>query len=55
MIELTVCVIIAAFIAGALGLTNFARGAATVIQVVFGVFLALALLLVLAISIGVSV
>jgi uncharacterized membrane protein YtjA (UPF0391 family) len=55
MIEVTVFVVIAAFIAGALGLTEFARGAATLIQVVFGVFLALALLLMLAASMGVSV
>ena len=55
MIELTVCVVIAALIAGALGSTDVARGAATLIQVAFGVFLALALLLVLAVSMGVSV
>jgi uncharacterized membrane protein YtjA (UPF0391 family) len=55
MVELTVCAVVAAFIAGTLGLTDFARGAATLIQVVFGVCLALALLLVLAVSMGVSV
>jgi uncharacterized membrane protein YtjA (UPF0391 family) len=55
MILLTIGALVVTLIAGAVGLTGFGRRAATVTQAVFGLFLALALLLAAAVSLGVSV
>lgn len=55
MILLTIGALVVTLLAGAVGLTGFGRGTATVIQAVFGLFLALALLLIAAGSLGVSV
>ena len=55
MIVLTIGALVVTLIAGAVGLMGLGRGAATVTQAVFGLFLALALLLIAAVSLGVSV
>lgn len=55
MIELAIGAVIIALVAGALGFTGVARGAATIAKVVFGVFLVGALVLFLLIMLGISI
>ena len=55
MIELAIGAVIIALVAGALGFTGIARGAATIAKVVFGVFLVGALVLFLLIILGISI
>jgi uncharacterized membrane protein YtjA (UPF0391 family) len=55
MIELAVGALIVALIAGALGFTGVARGAATVFKVVFGIFVVGALILFLLVALGISI
>ena len=55
MLELAIGALIVSLIAGALGFTGVARGAAAVAKVIFGLFLILALLLFLLIMLGVGV
>ena len=55
MIELAIGALIIALVAGALGFTGVARGAATIAKVVFGLFLVGALVLFLLIVLGISI
>lgn len=55
MIELAIGAVIIALVAGALGFTGVARGAATIAKVIFGVFLVGAVMLFLLILLGISI
>lgn len=55
MLELAIGALIVSLIAGALGFTGIARGAATVAKWTFGCLLVIALLLFALIALGVSI
>ncbi|MBW3625113.1 MAG: DUF1328 domain-containing protein [Armatimonadetes bacterium] len=54
MIEIAIGALIISLIAGALGFTGVARGAATVAKWIFGFFLVIALILFLLFALGIS-
>jgi uncharacterized membrane protein YtjA (UPF0391 family) len=54
MLELAVGALVVALIAGALGFTGIASGAATIAKVLFGLFLLMAVVLLLLVWLGVS-
>ena len=55
MIELAVGALIVALIAGALGFTGIARGAATLFKIVFGILVIAVLILFVLIALGISI
>ena len=54
MLEFALVCVVIAIIAGALGFTGVARGAATIAKVVFGIFLVIAVVLLLLAFTGIS-
>jgi uncharacterized membrane protein YtjA (UPF0391 family) len=52
MLEIAIAALVISLIAGALGWTGLARGAAKVAKVVFGIFLAIAIILILLVVLG---
>ena len=53
MLELAIGALIVSALAGALGFTGIARGAATVAKVLFGIFLLIALILFVLVFLGI--
>lgn len=54
MLELAITAFVISLIAGALGFTGIARGAARVAKILFGIFLVLALLLLVLFFLGIG-
>ena len=54
MLELALAALVISLIAGALGFTGVARGAATVAKVIFGLFLVVAVVLLLLAVLGIG-
>jgi len=54
LLELAIVALVISVLAGALGWTGVARGAATVAKVTFGVFLALAVVLLALVALGIG-
>jgi uncharacterized membrane protein YtjA (UPF0391 family) len=55
ILELALVALVVAIIAGALGFTGVARGAATIAKVLFGVFLLVAVVLFLLLVLGIGI
>ncbi len=55
MLELAIILLVISLIAGAFGFTNVAAGTRKAAMVIFGIFLVLALLLFLAIALGIGI
>jgi len=54
VLELLIGAILVAIIAGALGFTGLARGAATLAKMIFGIFAVIALILIIAVVAGID-
>lgn len=55
LLELAIAAFVIALIAGGLGFTGIARGAGTIAKVLFGLFLIIAVILVIMLVLGISV
>lgn len=55
LLELAILAFIISLIAGALGFSGISAGAKTIAKVLFGIFLALAILLVILVVLGISI
>ncbi|HYZ85251.1 MAG TPA: DUF1328 family protein [Bryobacteraceae bacterium] len=54
MLELAITALVISLIAGALGFTKVAAGAAAIAKIIFGIFLVIALILFALIAMGIS-
>lgn len=54
LLELAIIAFIISLIAGALGFTDIAAGAQSIAKVLFGIFLAIAIVLILLVALGIS-
>lgn len=55
LLELAIIAFIISLVAGALGFTDIAAGAKAVAKVLFGIFLAIAIVLVILVALGISI
>lgn len=55
LLELAIVAFIISLIAGAFGFTDIAEGAQTIAKVLFGIFLVLAILLLILVALGISI
>ncbi len=55
LLELAIVAFIISLIAGAFGFTDIAAGAQTIAKVLFGIFLALAILLIILVALGIGI
>jgi uncharacterized membrane protein YtjA (UPF0391 family) len=54
LLEIAIIALVISLIAGALGWTGVARGSAKVAKIVFGIFLAIAVILILLVVLGIG-